>query len=54
MNTKTDTELGSWTFYYKSEDGNGHLLTIHAPTFNEAVAIFDKTIGKNVSFIVKS
>ena len=37
MNTKPDTSLGSWTFYYKSEDGNGHQITITAPTFNEAV-----------------
>ena len=45
-------ELTAFTFHYYSEDGNGHELTIHAPTLNDAVDIFEKTIGDDISFTV--
>lgn len=45
-------ELGSWTFQYLSEDGNGHSITITAPTLLDAVDQFTNLFGEETSFIV--
>ena len=47
-----DEELGVWTFQYRSEDGNGHALTVTAETFLAARETFLKTVGEDTSFIV--
>ena len=49
MNTE---ENGSWTFNYLSEDGNGHSITVTAPTFEQAVDWFTSMFGDSTSFIV--
>lgn len=43
---------GSWTFQYLSEDGNGHSITITAPTLLDAVDYFTDLFGEETSFIV--
>jgi hypothetical protein len=53
MNTEANATLGSWSFFYLSEDGNGHQITIHAPTYDDAVAIFERTAGA-IPFISKA
>ena len=45
-------ENGAWTFNYLSEDGNGHSITITAPTLLDAVDYFTNLFGEETSFIV--
>lgn len=43
-------ELTPFTFFYESEDGNGHEITITAKTLNDAVKVFHRNIGEDIIF----